>query len=885
MTPESIAHYRIVSKLGAGGMGEVYRATDTKLGRDVAVKVLPPSVAADPDRLARFQREAKVLASLNHPNIAAIYGVEDRAIIMELVEGPTLAERLSSGALPLDEALRIAIDIASALENAHDQGIVHRDLKPANVKAPPEGRTKVLDLGLAMVTGPAAPAASAGAADSPTLSMAATQVGLILGTAAYMSPEQASGKRVDKRADIWAFGVVLWEMLAGRTLFGGGETVSHTLADVLRAEIDFSKLPTATPPPIRELLKRCLDRDPQTRLRDIGEARVAIQRWIANPVRAVEPTPAPARPRRASLAPWLVAVLAAICGAVVAFLHFRETLPETPVIRSTILPPEGAEWSFVNGLGLPALSPDGRRIVFGARTADSKTPLWIRPVDGFTAQPLAGTDHASFPFWSPDSRFIAFFADAKLKKIDASGGPALTLADAPLGRGGSWNQDGIIIFSPRNAVNRLQRVSSAGGAVTELAVEGRLPWFLPDGRHFLYQPGAGERAGKVMAASLDGGPGKVVVDAASTNALYSQGHLLFLREGTLMAQPFDPNRLVTTGEAVPLAEQVQSALNSATAAAVTVSATGLLAYRAGEAAGRAVLAWFDRTGKQGDSLGSPAPVSTFSFSSDHKRIAATVVDRQTSDIWIFDVEGGLRTRLTFGGGTTPVWSRDGRTIVFNSNRKGHLDLYRKSADGSGAEELLYADDLQKYPSDWSPDGKFLLYMSGNSASKAGTPGIWVLPLAPPSSGAALKPLPVLQSDFTPVTPRFSPDGRWIAYSSSESGRSELYVTAFPVPASGPGARRQVSTAGINYSTPRWRADGKEIFFEAADGRIMAAEIAARGNTIDVGTIRPLFRPASTLVFARYDISADGQRLLVAAPPEQKTEPLNLIANWPAALRK
>jgi eukaryotic-like serine/threonine-protein kinase len=874
-----LGSYEVVAQIGAGGMGEVYRARDTRLNRDVALKILPEMFAADPDRMARFEREARVLAALNHIHIAGIYGLEEsgstRALVMELLEGPTLADRIAAGRISLDEALPIAKQIAEALEYAHDRGVIHRDLKPSNIKVTTDGNVKVLDFGLAKALQDEPMAADP--RDSPTLSMGATMPGVILGTAAYMSPEQAKGKPVDRRADIWAFGVVLFEMLTGKPLYSG-DTVPETLASIIKEDPPLNRLPSGTPLSIQTLLRRCLEKDPRQRLRDIGEARIAIERISDAPV---EPAAAQGKSRDR----FLVAVVAIAVAAALAlvFLYFRKAPPETALLRATILPPDNATLDFTGGLGLPALSPDGKRIVFGARTADGKTPLWVRSLDALTAQPLAGTDGATFPFWSPDSRFVAFFADGKLKKIDASGGPALTLADAPLGRGGSWSRQGVIIFASSNTVGPLLRVSSAGGASSP--TQGRLPWFLPDGRHFLYQSQPGDLA--ILVGSLDGGASKLVMEAGS-EALYAQGHILFLRNGTLMAQPFDPKRLMTSGEAVPIAEQIQTVLNSGTVGVFSVSETGMLAYRMGVGAGGLLLAWFDRSGKQGATVGEPANIVGFQFSPDRKSLAAAIQDPSNTDIWTYDVSRGLRTRFTFDPAmdSSPVWSPDGRSIIFASNRKGHFDLYRKSSNGSGAEELLYADNLNKTPTSWSADGKFLLYQA-RSGTGENENDLWALPLTPEQSKGPLKPFLVLQTPSnSEFDPQFSPDGRWIAYTSDESRRLEIYVTPFPQPPSGPGGKRQVSTAGG--FLPRWRQDGKEIFYRGLDRRLMAAEAVSSGGILEVGQVRPVFgtTPNITEGYPLYDVSTDGQHFLLRIFPEQKSgEPLTLVQNWTAGLNK
>jgi eukaryotic-like serine/threonine-protein kinase len=869
--------HEIIGLLGKGGMGEVYRARDAKLKREVAIKILPDEFSSDPDRLNRFQNEAEVLASLNHPNIAAIYDLQEargtRFLVLELVEGETLAERLRRGAIPLDEALDIAKRIGEALEAAHDKGIVHRDLKPANVKITPDGTVKVLDFGLAKAR---EIQAAASMSDSPTLASVSTP-GVILGTAAYMSPEQARGKPVDRRTDIWAFGVVLYEMVTGRRLFEG-EDVTETIAAVVKEQPDWTPVPS----PVRRLLKSCLEKDPKKRLQAIGDMRLLLDDAASQAASSPRP--------RFGKAAWAVAGVAVLAAAALAFIHFREQPPDTPVVRSTILLPQNTTVDFTAGVGLLSLSPDGRRIVFGARTTDGKTPLWVRSLDGLTAQPLTGTEGATFPFWSPDSRFIAFFADGKLKKIDASGGPVLTLADAAVGRGGSWSRQGVIVFAPTNNPG-LMRVSAAGGVATPISAEmGSFPFFLPDGQHFLYQQitASGSFTIPIRLGSLDGSTDKAIGSAGS-NPLYAQGHLLFLREGTLMAQPFDTQSLMTTGEAVPVAEQVQTVLGSGRAGAFSVSETGLLAYQEGSRLAGTVLTWFDRIGKQGTTIGDPVSIISgqggFRFSPDRKRLAAVIQDRSGSlDIWIYDVGRGLRTRFTFDATTddNPVWSPDGRTIIFRSSRKGSGDLYRKAVDSVGAEELFYADNSNKAPTSWSPDGKLLLYtvVSTNGNDNG---DIWGLPLAPEPTGTALKPFPVVQTPFNEGSAAFSPDGRWIAYVSNESRRNELYVTSFPAPSSGPAGKRQVSTGGIVFR-PRWRDDGKEILYLSPDFQLMSAEVTIKGATVEIGAVRSLFSIPRGDGFPAFDVTADGQRFLFRAPPEERSgqQPLTLIQNWPTA---
>jgi eukaryotic-like serine/threonine-protein kinase len=877
--------YEIMSAIGAGGMGEVYRARDTRLNRDVALKVIPEVFAADGDRMARFEREAKLLASLNHPHIAAIYGLEESsstdALVMELVEGPTLADRIAAGPIPLDEALPIAKQIAEALEYAHDHGVIHRDLKPANIKVKPDGTVKVLDFGLAkaMLDEPDA----ADIQNSPTLSMAATMAGTILGTAAYMSPEQAKGKPADRRADIWAFGVVLFEMLTGNRLYTG-ENAPETLASVIKEEPPFERLPSDTPPAIRNLLRRCLEKNLKRRLQHVGEARILIEDALSSA--AVAETIAKPRKGYERLMT-AVAAIAIVIAAVGwgAFAYFRRAPQNAATMRFFVSPPGTGGLALTAStpsgafVGPLAVSPDGSRIVIVATGADGKTQLWVRSLDTLTAQVLAGTEGAFQPFWSPDSRYLGFFADGKLKKIEVSGGPPVTLCVAPDPRSGTWNQGGVIVFAPTTN-SALQKVSAAGGVPTAATVLGQgetahvRPFFLPDGRHFVYRAYTGPAGGPIYVASLDSVERKLLFNADSTNVVYSQGYLLFLREATLMAQPFDAQRLTLAGDAFPIAEQILLfATTSQPSGVFSASENGLLAYQTGTGAAGAQLEWVDRTGKQVSVLGDSA-AEDLEVSPDGKRASVNIPTPNAKNIWVYDVARGLRTRFTFdaAGDLTSIWSPDGSRVVFNSRRKGHYDLYQKASSGAGAEEVLLEDNTDKYPTGWSPDGRFILYRSIGTATGD---DIFVLPLS-----GDRKPFPFLKTQFNENFAKFSPDGRWIAYVSDESGKNEVYVAPFP----GPGGKWQISTDVGNY--PRWRHDGNEIFYLAPDYKLMAAAVNGKGSSFQVGQVKPLFQTRARTARYEYAVSADGQRFLINTITQQTASaPITVVLNWTAGLKK
>ncbi len=903
LTPNTrLGRYEIRSQLGAGGMGEVYHARDEKLNRDVAIKVLPASLSQDGDRLLRFEQEAQAAGALNHPNILAVYdvGTHDGApyIVAELLEGEELREQLNDGALTSRKAIEYAQQIAQGLAAAHEKGITHRDLKPENLFVTTDGRVKILDFGLAKLR----PQRNESVSSEIDTRKQITDPGTVMGTVGYMSPEQVRGHDADHRSDIFSFGSILYEMLAGQRAFRR-ETMAETMTAILKEEPpELSETNVKISPTLEKIVRRCLEKKPERRFHSASDLAFALEALSmpsgSQATAAVLPSVTESQGgsdrlalfRNARVA-WIAAgvffLLALLATLSFIIAYFRRAPVEVRAVRSFILPPEKSSFDFLGRNGGPlTVSPDGRRLAFVATTAEGKRLLWVRSLDTLSAQALTGTEGASFPFWSPDSRFIGFFAEGKLKKIEASGGPSLTLCDAPDGRGGTWNRDGVIVFAP-SGPGALQRVSASGGvasAVTKLdeargEVGHRWPCFLPDGQHFLYlgkTVAVGEtEKNAIYVASLESQKSKLLLHANS-NVAYAQGYLLFVRQTTLMAQPFDAARLEMVGDAFPIAEQVQYEPGF-TRGVFSVSENGVLAYQTGAVVSNSQFAWFDRSGKSLGMLGDQALYSLLRLSPDGKRAAVMIADAQTgrSDIWLYDVARGLRTPFTFdpGKGIAPfIWSPDGSHIVFTSNRKGHFDLYQKAADGAGSEELLLESSLDKYPSSFFPDGRFLLYYTNDPKTRT---DLWVLPLS-----GDQKPFPFLPTEFIETNGQFSPDGRWIAYESDESRRREIYVAPFP----GPGGKRQISTAGGSY--PRWRGDGKEIFYLALDNKLMAAEVNGQGATLEVGAVRPLFEARPAGAGNVYDVTADGQRFLVNTAVEQKvSSPITLVINWTADLKR
>jgi serine/threonine protein kinase len=871
MIERQLGSYQCVSLLGKGGMGEVYRARDTKLKRDVAIKILPEEFSRNADRASRFRREAEVLAALNHPNIAAIHSLEEvegtRFLVLEFVEGETLAERIGRGPIPLEEALSIARNICEALEVAHEKGITHRDLKPANIKLTPDGKVKVLDFGLAKVIENAPSGTTV--YNSPTLmSTAATNAGVILGTAAYMAPEQAKGKTVDRRADIWAFGVVLYEMLTGRMLFSR-ETVSETMAAVIVEEPDWTALPANIPARVRDVLRRCLVKEPRNRVQAIGDARITIEEVQGGAEVDFAVVQAPAR-RRSKVWAGVAAVffLTTISFAAFSILYINRATP--PEIRLEVSTPSTTDpFSF-------AISPDGRRLVFVASN-EGKSQLWVRPLDSVTAQPLAGTEGATYPFWSPDSATIGFFADAKLKRIDIVGGAPQVLTNAR-GPGGAWNREGTIVFAS-STNGPLLKVRARGGealAVTRLETGQaghKFPQFLPDGRHFIYfVQGQGQG---VYSGSLNGGSSKLLANTERGAAVSASVFLLFLRQNTLFAQAFDFKRLELSSNTFPVAEQVAFALR--TFAPGFSATSGIVAYRTVSASVTTQLTWLDRSGKRVGAIGAPdsADLRDVELSPDGKRVAVGRTVNGNRDVWLIDVARGVPTRFTFNAENFgPVWSPDGSRVVFNSKRKGINKMYWKSSSGSGADELLLESDQANGIVDWSSDGRFLLFASRDPQTG---PDLWVLPIS-----GDKKPFPFLKTPFDERTGKFSPDGKWIAYQSNESGRSEIYVQPFP----GPGGKFQISTNGG--AQPRWNKNGKEIFYVSLDSKMMAApvKLSPDGQSLETGTPAVLFPvrialgPAPPTIKQQYAVSSDGERFLVnLAADEETASPITVIYNW------
>ncbi len=863
--------YEILEVIGKGGMGEVYRARDPRLNRDVAVKVSAAQFTE------RFEREAKAIAALNHANICQIYDVGPNYLVMEFIQGES-----PKGPMPLPEALRIARQIAAALEAAHDKGITHRDLKPGNIKIKPDGTVKVLDFGLAKVTA----GTSASGEKSPTLTLGMTQAGVVMGTPSYMAPEQARGKEsVDKRADIWAFGVVLYELLTGKLLFQG-EDLGHTLASVIMQEPDL----TTAPAEVQPLLKRCLEKDPKKRLRDIGDMELLLV-----PVGQVSDLPSQARglPRWVA---WGVAGALAIALATLAIMHFRETPPVSQAVQFAMEPPPDS--NFNNQYGGFAPSPDGRYVVIDARPRIGAQSLWLRPLDSLTARPLPGTEGGNFPTWSPDSRSLAFYADGKLKRIEIAGGAPLTLGDAanpPVTPTGTWNRAGVILFG---SAAGLQRASASGGGATLLTkvdparkeTAHGYPQFLPDGNRFLYFADSSDpNVRGIFASSLEKPEQRLQILRTGAKAVYVPpsgaypGYLLWLQDQTLLAQRFDAGSLRLEGEPVSVAEQVGLNPGVPVRAAFWASDAGLLTYFANASIKRPIV-WMSRDGKP---LGNAAPDDIFgslALAPDAQRMALEVLPTSgqgNRDIWVRDLARGVMTRLTFDPARdgVPVWSPDGKQVAFSSDREGGVfQLYRKDASGAGQEQRLTEGPSPKLVLDWSKDGKYLLYREDN-------PGTGRDLMALPLEGDR-KPIPVVKTQFAENTGAISPDGRWVAYASDDSGRNEIYVQAFPGAGAGPKGRWQVSTGG-GYEV-KWRGDGKELYYESTDGKVMAAAIQAGPQDVRPETPRVLFSADfPILTMHTFDVTSDGQRflLILNSRTEGSTERLTVVSNWQAALRK
>jgi Tol biopolymer transport system component len=876
-------------------MGEVYRATDINLKRQVAIKVLPAALADDAERLARFQREAEVLAALNHSNIAHIHGMEKAdgtiALVMELVEGPTLADRIARGVIPINEALPIAKQIAEALEAAHDHGIIHRDLKPANIKVRDDGAVKVLDFGLAKAMGPTT-SSNVSATVSPTLSLHATQAGIILGTAAYMSPEQVRGSAVDKRADLWALGVVLYEMLTGTRLFEG-TSISDTLAHVLTKEPNWTALPLNTPPPIRTLLRRCLEKDRKRRLADAADARLEIEEALtttpgsggfAGPGLATG-VASPSSPRAFARALLRAGAAFAMVVTVVALaaLALRRPVADLRPLRLSIIPPAGMTFTPKDVSGMPdfAVSPDGSRLAFVASGPGARQQLWVQELASAAAQPLPGTTDATGPFWAPDSRTLAFYARGKLKRVSLGGALPQDLTDVAVALpSGAWSADGIILFGGSAGDAALFRISAEGGAVVPVTKvdtsrgEQRHLWpqFLPDGRRFIFYVQTAVPADNgVYVGSIDSVE-KTPVLHSFANAVYAaSGHLLFEQSGNLMVQAFDAKTGAVSGHAFALGDRVSS-LAAPGYLGVSIGADGTMAYWNGHARATELL-WFERNGRPLGRLGSPKAYQSPALSPDAKKVLVSEqIGPNRTELSNIDVSSGVATRVTLPGvgaamALFGIWSPDGKGVVYSTIDAAGLHIQQRAASGIGQQtELLGAPAL--FPEDWSRDGRWLVYntVPGKTASD-----IWAFNVA------ERKPRPIVEDPAIQVQARLSHDSRWLAYTSDESGDWEVYVQPFP---DGQG-KWQVSTGGG--SQPLWRGDSKELFYVAADGRLIAVPIAGT-QTFEVGVSQPLFATRIPPVLApwrtNYAVSSDGQRFLVnSVVAEAAPNAITIAVNW------
>jgi len=872
-TGTKLGPYEIQAPLGAGGMGEVYRARDTRLGRDVAIKVLPSHLSSDPDLKARFEREAKAISALSHPHICHLYDIGSQAgtdyLVMELLEGESLADRLKKGPLPLKQALQYGIEIAEALDKAHTNGIVHRDLKPGNVMLTKSG-AKLLDFGLAK---PVQNLATAASGSMATMSKPLTVEGMIVGTFQYMAPEQLQGHDADARSDLFTLGTVLYEMMTGKRAFAGKSQISVMSAILENEPEPVSSAQPLASPALDHVIQRALAKDPNDRWQTSRDL-IHELKWSAVVTGRVLPASRHRANTRETLA-WLIA------GALVVVLL-------AGAIWSRDSKPPAETMYFPAPLPFPAtdiaISPNGHTIaVVAYQESARKNMIWIYELGSHGARSLTGTEGASYPFWSADGRSVAFFADAQLKKLEVAGGPVQTICDAPQGRGGTWNKDGVIVLAPETTAG-LFRVPASGGTPTKISTfdqsrgEGSLRWpvFLPDGKHFLYLAGnfTGQKgANAIYVGSLDSNEKRFIVEATSNAAYAAPGYLLFYRDRTLLAQPFDLKHLALTGEASVISPEIQY-LPQVKRAVFAVSDRGLLLAQTGSEATFSQLAWFDRRGNAVGAVGKPEVYGNVFLAPDGKSVATDKTDMASLniDIWALELQRDGSKRLTFDPAidAVPIWSPDATRLVFASNRQTYFGLYVKNSDGANDEKNIVKENVGNFPSDWSRDGKYILYCRG--------PDLWFLTYPELKSSLFLKAPSVFRNG------QFSPDGKWVAYASNESGKWEIYVTSFP-DARG---RWQISSGGGEQ--PRWRGDGKELFYLSLDGKMMAAPVTT-GTHFDAGTPVALFQstprqPVLVYDLFVYDVSRDGQRFLINTQVKQAdSAPMSVILNWPAKLDK
>jgi Tol biopolymer transport system component/tRNA A-37 threonylcarbamoyl transferase component Bud32 len=910
MIGKTISQYNILEKLGEGGMGVVYRARDTKLDRDIALKFLPPELTKDASARERFIHEAKAASALSHPNVCAIHDIQDHEnqmfIVMDFVDGQTLREKQDS--ISFKQAIDIGIQVADGLAAAHEKGIVHRDIKPENIMIRKDGIAQVMDFGLAKLRGNVS---------------RLTKEGSTVGTAGYMSPEQVQGQDTDHRSDIFSFGVLLYELLTGQLPFKGVHETALAYEIVNVDPAPMSSIKPDIDPHLDAIVLECLEKDPRERTQSIAQVSLDLKKYKRDTSRQRASRIAAARsivrtsegaqplggyePSKGLPIAWIVAAsVLFICAVTFGVMYFKRPPTGLQTISAYILPPEKLTFAAQSGGlggGHLALSPDGSMLAFVAADSSGKTRLMVRALNALNAKEFPTTEGACYPFWSPDNRYVGFFQSGKMKKIEASGGPSVTICDAPNGRGGSWNQNGVIIFS--NAADPIYEVPAAGGvaaAVTKLDTSRnekthRWPHFLPDGRHFLYFSrssfgGVERKEDALVVGSLDGNENKRLM-AAKGNVVYASGCLVYLRERTLMAQPFDAGKLETSGDAMPIAEPVDYDL-AYNRALFSASQNGTLIYQSSSTQYGLQLEWFDRTGTSLGTIAPPADYGGVSLSPDGKRLAFDIYDYSSGnrDIWIYDIARGLKTRFTFDPSVdqSPVWSPDGSRIAFCSDRKEHLDLYQKTTSGAGVEEVLLESPGAKFPVDWSADGTFIAYIIYEIKK---TDDVWILPVDPGGAGEDRMPFAFLQAESDEDVSQFSPDMRWISYLSNESGNVEVYVCPFigadGRPTVSQSRKWQVSTNGVGYNAGvciKWNRNGKELFYLSNDNKLMAADVKASGSTFDVGAIRPLFEVKAKGLVGFYDVTADGQKFLIGIQVGgQSVTPLTLVTNWHAELKR